>query len=250
MSANYRVDKPPSLLLTIQDQLNKAEVDIEKVCQLILREPSFCDYLQQTASKNSRQQLPVDTVKHAIMMHGLGRAQSILTQQALMLRLVQSTFPLMPIINQFTSLARAFSEHIAEQIPLFLPEEASTFVSFICSGLYTDVRFKRMVYNQHCDNQELRILVTPSKNPIFLERAKKLAKAWQQDTISLKAIDQMQKSPIKVKTTKRINTLMAIAELASVTFKPPQHILCIRHSFDLNLSDFYRLSTPFTLSFN
>ena len=234
MPVNYRVDKPPALLLAIQDQLNKAEVDIDRVCGFIAKEPAFCQYLQLTASKNSRQQLPVDNVKHAIMIHGLGRAQSILTQQALTLRLTQNTFPLLPIISQFTALARAFSEHIADNVPLFLPEEASTFISFVCASLYTDVRFKRMVFEQKTPNKTLRALVTPSQNPSFLEHAKKLSHTWQQDKMSLKTINHLQNTSTKSKAPKQVKTLAAITQLSLAMTR--LHLLS-RTEDDINISN-------------
>jgi hypothetical protein len=214
VSINYRVDKPPALLMAIQDQLQKPEVDIDRVCQLVMREPTFSQYLQLTASKNSRQQLPVDNVKHAIMIHGLGRAQSILTQQALMLRLTQNTFPLLMTLNQFTSLARAFSEHIADQVTLFLPEEASTFISFVCASLYTDVRFKRMILGAGEAKLELRVLLTPNLNPLFLEHAKKLCLTWQQDPVSINTIGYMHSGSTKKRASKQVKTLSAITQLS------------------------------------
>jgi HD-like signal output (HDOD) protein len=214
VSANYRVDKPPSLLLAIQDQINKPEVDIDRVCDLVIKEQTFALYLQITASKNSRQQLPIDSVKHAIMIHGLGRAQSIITQQALMLRLTQNKFSLLPTLNQFVSLARAFSEQVADHVPLFLPEEASTFMSFVCASLYTDVRFKRMAFKIRGSNSELRALLTPSQNPQFLEHAKKLASAWQQDSTSIKALSYINNHSEKTRAPKQVKTLSAITQLS------------------------------------
>ena len=164
---SYKVSKPPAILMAIQDQLGKREVDLSRVCQLIERESAFVECLRITASHSSRQKLPIQETKHAVMLHGFGRTQSILTQQALTLRLTQHNFPIQALLNQITTLTKSFSEHIADNVPSILPQEASTFISFVCASLFTDAQYKRMVHTSNTTNESLSSLIHPLKISSF-----------------------------------------------------------------------------------
>jgi len=186
----FKIDAPPALLLALQKQLNKVEPDIEKVVKLIARDPHYAHYLQATASQNSRQKLPVQDIRHGLMIHGFGRTSSILMQQALLQRLTQHYFPLQEHFVQFSKLRSHLAATLALESTAMLPEEAMSLATFASAGLFTSAKLKgRSSWVRGEEHlYDINQLGEPEGRPLLAEHAYKLAQAWQQDPALLKAL--------------------------------------------------------------
>ncbi|WP_353369769.1 hypothetical protein [Aliiglaciecola sp. NS0011-25] len=202
---NFPLDKPPTLLLEVQKHLNSGSVDIDKLALQISSEPAFADYLKQTATISNRNKLPVQQVKHGLMMHGYVKANSMLIQQALLLRLNQSHFPLQQNFTQFIRLACQIAANLSAQNKHVSPEEASTLLCFACSGLFTQPALKtRTQWTRRQERQQDISYLFDFRNPETLRNhSLKLCQAWQQPTLYSDAImansqdsDELSKNPI------------------------------------------------------
>jgi HD-like signal output (HDOD) protein len=186
----FKIDSPPALLLAMQKQLNKAEPDIEKIVKLIAQDPHYAHYLQTTASQNSRQKLPVQDVRHGLMIHGFGRSSSILMQQALLQRLTQHYFPLQEHFIQFSKLRSHLAATLALDSKAMLPEEAMSLATFANAGLFTAAKLKsRSSWVRGGGHLfDINDLAEQEDRPLLAEHAYKLAQAWQQDPLLLSAL--------------------------------------------------------------
>jgi HD-like signal output (HDOD) protein len=186
----FKIDSPPALLLALQKQLNKTEPDIDKVVKLIAQDPHYARYLQTTASQNSRQKLPVQDVRHGLMIHGFGRSSSILMQQALLQRLTQHYFPLQEHFIHFTKLRAHLAATLAQESMILLPEEAMCLATFANAGLFTVAKLKSRTSWVRSANHlfDINQLSEQEGRPLLAEHAYKLAKAWQQEPRLLDAL--------------------------------------------------------------
>ena len=134
----YAIQKPPLALLTIIDTLQKADIDINALCEQVERTPAFSHFLMSTASQDNRLRLPVTHLKQAILTYGLERVGDMLIQFALMERLTQHTYPLLSIGKQFTHLSCAIaSQLVALSDTKLTPQSASLLTTFVCAPLFT-----------------------------------------------------------------------------------------------------------------
>ncbi|MEP4888670.1 MAG: hypothetical protein ABJV04_01465 [Aliiglaciecola sp.] len=205
IGSNFPLDKPPALLLEVQKHLNSGSVDIDKLALQINSEPAFAEYLKQTATISNRNKLPIQQVKHGLMMHGYVKANSMLIQQALLLRLNQSYFPLQQNFTQFIRLASQIAANLTSQNEHLTPEEASTLLCFACSGLFTQPALKtRTKWNLSLERQQDICCLFDFRQPETLRsHSLKLCQAWQQPKLYAEAIvangqssDELPKNPI------------------------------------------------------
>ncbi|GAB2688991.1 hypothetical protein [Aliiglaciecola aliphaticivorans] len=205
IETNFPLDKPPALLLEVQKHLNSGAVDIDRLALQINSEPAFADYLKQTATISNRNKLPIQQVKHGLMMHGYVKANSMLIQQALLLRLNQSHFPLQQNFTQFIRLASQIAANLSSQNKHLSPEEASTLLCFACSGLFTQPALKtRTKWSLSVERQQdIRCLFDFRNAETLRSHCLKLCQAWQQPALYAEAIvangllsDELPKKPI------------------------------------------------------
>jgi len=187
---SFRIDSPPQTLLSIQQQLHTYEPDIKQLSELINAEPIFAGHIQHQASLHARQKLPIKAVKHAIMMHGFERTNSILIQHALVVRLAQHKFPLQQHFIQFSQLAAQVAAAICKRNQLLVPEQAVNFITFSLSGLFTHALLK--TYLQAPDNgaqqHDLTQTFKLAKAERLAQHAVTLTQTWQQEKIFINAI--------------------------------------------------------------
>ena len=187
---SYRLDQPPKVLLDVQAHLNSGDIDIDKLAVIISEEPVFADYLKQTATFTNRNKLPIQQVKHGLMLHGYERTSSILIQQALLLRLNQHYFPLQQEFVQFTRLRAQVAMNLATEVKDVSPEQASTLACFATSGLFTQPALKGRRHWKPTPNnqQDIRCLFHCPNATNLHEHAMKLAIAWQQPKLHVTAM--------------------------------------------------------------
>ncbi|MCV2883266.1 HDOD domain-containing protein [Aestuariibacter sp. AA17] len=135
--STFKMDAPPTVIKDIQASIRQKDVDMDKLAELISKEQSLVQHLTLSASQASRNKLPVSDVKHGLMMHGYIKTNSLLLQQALLLRLNQRYFPLQETFIQFTRLRAQIAELLMELKEPMLKEEASTLACFATSGLFS-----------------------------------------------------------------------------------------------------------------
>lgn len=186
----FRVDSPPDSLLAIQTLLQTPEPDTNKLTSLINAEPIFAEHIQHLASLHSRQHLPVTEVKHAIMMHGFDRTNSILIQQAMLVRLAQHKFPLQQRLIQFTQLAGQIAANITQGNKMLVPEQATSYIIFATSGLFTHALLKTCLKLPTIGSKsfDLSQLFNISKSELIKQHSVMLAKAWQQERVFVNGI--------------------------------------------------------------
>ncbi|WP_218417968.1 histidine kinase [Alteromonas lipotrueae] len=138
LPATFPVQRPPSALLEIIDELQKADVDVPNLCQKVEKVPSFQQFLLFTASLDNRLKLPVTSLKQAILTYGLERVGDMLVQHALIERLTQHQYPLLAISKQFTSLACGIAAQLTSITKTkFTPQSAALVTTFLCAPLFT-----------------------------------------------------------------------------------------------------------------
>ena len=188
--ASFRLDKPPSVLIEVQNHLNHADIDFNKLAHLISNEPSLANHLKDSASQSSRSKLPVQDVKHGLMMHGYERTNSILIQQALLLRLNQNFFPLQESFIQFTRLRCHLAASIIALKDKSLTEQANCLACFATSGLFTVPTLKGVEHWLPSDNKpfDVRYLVAMEHQQSLHDNAIKLAEAWHQSPQMIMAL--------------------------------------------------------------
>lgn len=190
----YRIDKPPSSLVDIIEHLNEQDIEVAKLSTLIENEPGFAEHIRETATQQSRGNLRIGNVKHGLLMNGFERTKSVLVQKALVTRLNQHHFPLQDAIYQFVKLWAATASSIAQRHPKLLPEQASNWVYFCASGLFTSAEIKSCLFWQRdkhpSDTNEYPIAIKSSDS--LWSHAHKLAVCWAQDRELVNALKDMQ----------------------------------------------------------
>ncbi len=143
LPSTFAIQHPPKALITIIDELQKQDVVIEQLCEKIEKVPTFNHFLMLTASQDNRLQLPVKSIKQAVLTYGIERVGDMLIQFALLERLTQNQFPLMGMCKQITLLACSFSSYFAQIVDSkFTPQSAALTMTFICTPLFTLPGFK------------------------------------------------------------------------------------------------------------
>jgi HD-like signal output (HDOD) protein len=220
-SNTFALDKPPSVLLEVQAHLTSEDVNIDKLAQQISAEPAFSDYLKRTATFSNRHKLPVQQVKHGLMMHGYLRTNNMLIEQALLLRLNQSYFPLQQDFIQFTRLAAQIAYNVAAKGDDVAPEQASTLACFACSGLFTQPGLKTrtswpLSQQSHFD---LRKLFAFKRADSLTRHALILCKAWQQPKLFTTAIEHHHIAPQQLPLKPLAKSLTCILGLSIAAAK-------------------------------
>ncbi|WJG10415.1 hypothetical protein [Aliiglaciecola sp. LCG003] len=214
----FALDKPPMVLLEVQEQLNSGDVDIDKLAMKISDEPAFGDYLKATATLSNRHKQPVNQVKHGLMMHGYERTNNMLIELALLLRLNQSYFPLQQNFTQFTKLTCAIAASIASLGNTVIAQQASNLACFTCSGLFTQPSLKTRTQwtTGTADFFDIRTLFDFSNAQNLLTHPLKLCKAWQQPSIFTQAISSHMLLPDLNDQEKLTKTLAVIIGLSLI----------------------------------
>lgn len=181
-AATFRLDRPPAVLIEVQKHLQLADIDFNTLAELISNEPSLATHLKDSASQSSKSKLPVQDVKHGLMMHGYERTNSLLVQQALLLRLNQNYFPLQENFVQFTRLRCHLAASIIALKDKSLTEQANCLASFASSGLFTIAALKGIEKWHISDKKpfDIRYMVDMSHQQALHDNAIKLAEAWHQ----------------------------------------------------------------------
>lgn len=202
----FAIQRPPSALLHIIDELQKRDIDIPTLCEKIERAPTFNHFLISTASQDNRLQLPVKTIKQAVLTYGTERVGDMLVQFALMERLTQHEFPLVDTCKQFTLVASAFASHIASLTKTkFTAQSAALTMTFACSPLFTLPGLKVITKLPVRANPDFSInntfkITTPSP---WLSIASELAENWHQSATWRAVLHQCNKTNDAVPTSLR-----------------------------------------------
>lgn len=214
----FRLDKPPAVLLEVQEHLNSDEIDIGKLATQISEEPYFADYLKQTATISNRNKLPIQRVKHGLMMHGYERTNSMLIQQLLLSRLNQSYFPLQQDFIQFTQLRAQIAATLAESIDGLTGENASVLACFSSAGLFTQPSLKSHTrWRRDSQRQfDIQSLFTFSHAKNLHNHAIKLAQAWQQPKQLISCLSQQRQLPNDNTANNETRKLTAILGLSLI----------------------------------
>jgi len=138
LPVSFSIQHPPRPLLTIIDALRKPDAELDDITAKVEVSPLFSTFLLKTASKDNRLQLPVKSIKQAILTYGIERIGDMLVQHALMERLTQHAYPLLAITKQYTLLACAIAAELACHVKTkFTAQSASLITAFLCAPLFT-----------------------------------------------------------------------------------------------------------------
>ncbi|MDF2179644.1 hypothetical protein P2G88_15445 [Aliiglaciecola sp. CAU 1673] len=187
---SYPIAQPPGKLLAIQDLLTHKEPDPDVIAEHIASEGFLARQLSEAASRQSRLNLKLKEVKHALLYQGFERTSAIMIQQALLNRLNQHYFPLQENLLQFTELLAQCMECLGKVIGHSAPQSMRTLGYFACSALFTHQSLKSQIKlpargSSGFDINQL-LYFRDSQNMQSL--AVKLATAWQQDKVLVGAL--------------------------------------------------------------
>lgn len=190
----FKLDAPPPSLLAIQEHLYGNDLNTNKLTELILQEPVFALHIKNTATQSSRENIAITNVKHGLLMHGFERANSILMEHALTLRLNQHYFPSQEALLQYTTLYKYLVAAIAERKKGLTPELLSCWAGFASSGLFTlpDLKSKMSLPQDALPGPELTHLVNLDSRNLVPQHALKLAKSWDQPKQLLLALRHLE----------------------------------------------------------
>lgn len=183
--STYGIQKPPTPLLHIIDELQKRDIDIPSLCEKIERVPSFNNFLVYTASQDNRLKLPVKSIKQAVLTYGTERVGDMLIQFALMERLTQHKYPLVETCKHFTLLASAFASKLSSLTKTkFSPQSAALTMTFVCSPLFTQPELKVMTRLQIRETAKFSINTTfkIASSSTWLSIAGELSGNWHQSS--------------------------------------------------------------------
>lgn len=201
---SFAIQRPPSVLLSIIDELHKPDVNIPQLCKKIDSASSFQQFLLSTASQDNRLRLPVTNIKQAILTYGLERVGDMLVQFALMERLTQHQYPLLAMSKQFTLLTCAIAGQLASITrSKFSPQSAALVSTFLCAPLFTTPGLKiatALPVNSQNYYQIHHIFKVRGKNP-WHEIAGELADNWHQGATWRALIRQVGKTQSEVPTS-------------------------------------------------
>lgn len=196
LPSTFAIQHPPKALLGIIDSLQKTEVDIPSLCDKIEQVPTFNQFLMYTASQDNRLQLPVKSIKQAVLTYGIERVGDMLMQFALLERLTQNQFPLLDMCKQITLLACSFASHFAQVVnSKFSPQSAALSMTFVCSPLFTLPGFK-VAHSLPVDRTKSVTVNSAFKvksNIPWLAIASELAGSWHQSSTWRAIIHQCNK---------------------------------------------------------
>lgn len=193
----FAMQHPPKALLGIIDSLQKPDVDIPALCEKIEQVPTFNQFLIHTASQDNRLQLPVKSLKQAVLTYGIERVGDMLVQFALLERLTQNHFPLMAMCKQVTLLACSFASHFAQVASTkFSPQSAALSMTFVCSPLFTLPGFKvaQSLPVDKTKNVTVNSAFKVKSSTPWLAIASELAGSWHQSSTWRAVIHQCNKS--------------------------------------------------------
>ncbi|XOV79149.1 MAG: hypothetical protein ACFHVJ_19900 [Aestuariibacter sp.] len=180
---SYRLDAPPASLRNVLEHMDKQDVSMDELSDLIAHEPTFVEHLKESATKAAREEINVSDLKHSLIFNGLERTKSVLVQHALITRLNQHYFPLQDAFFQFLKFWAHTASSMAKDQPGLVSEQVSNWVYFSCSGLFTNAELKSRTCWPVTQKMHLGIkAVAECQHPEhFILHAQKLAESWYQE---------------------------------------------------------------------
>ncbi|MFC3093098.1 HDOD domain-containing protein [Alteromonas sediminis] len=178
----FSVTRPPPSLVRVLRMLKDAQVDIDKLAKAVENEPSFTEFVKQTASQGNRMGLAVTSVKQGIMTHGLERLGDMLITHALLNRFGQSEYPLKSPLMRFVSLQMMVCSELAVRSGVSIPQTAALVTLLANSALFTYPSLKtqtqwRIAKTPHF-GFSIDALINGCPTGTFEKSAITLAKAW------------------------------------------------------------------------
>ena len=187
---SFRLDRPPPTLLTIQAHIQNDNFEVNELTQLIAEEPVFANHIKSMATQYSRENLKISDVKHALLMHGLDRANAVLMEHALNVRLNQHYFPLQEALLQYCATLKQVVAIIAEESKAFPSEQAICWAGFATSGLFTTGTLKSQYSAPDALSSGFKIseLYPIEQAEQLPSHAIKLAECWIQERSLIQAL--------------------------------------------------------------
>ena len=203
---SFPVHRPPASLTRIIDALHKPDSEIDTLVSMVQEEPSFATFLLSSASVDNRMQLPVNSLKQAILTFGLERIGDMLVQHALSQRLTQHRFPLDGVCHQFSTLMASIASRLTVHVnSRFTPQSAALVATFLSAPLFTIADLKVLMRLPLSDqgyydpNQLLRIRLDSRWQSL----AGELASGWHQAATWRALLHHAGKSPASVPASLR-----------------------------------------------
>ncbi|GGW72996.1 HDOD domain-containing protein [Alteromonas halophila] len=217
--ATFPVHRPPASLTRIIDALHKPDSDIDALVLLIEKEPSFSSFLLNSASLDNRMQLPVNSIKQAILTFGLDRIGDMLVQHALSARLTQHRFPLDGICHQFATLMASVASRLAMKVKTrFTPQSAALTATFLSAPLFTLPDLKVLLklplaqHGYYDPNNLLRI----GTDTRWQSLSQELASGWHQAATWRALLHHAGKPPASVPASlRREHCILMMAQIIS-----------------------------------
>lgn len=216
---SYPIHRPPASLTRIIDALQKPDSDIDMLVALIDQEPSFATFLLSSASLDNRMQLPVSSLKQAILTFGLERIGDMLVQHALAQRLAQHRFALDGACHQFATLMASIAAQLSLHVKSrFTPQSAALTATFLSAPLFTIADLKVLMRlplsnsGYYDPNQLLRLTL----NSRWQSLAGELASGWHQAATWRALLHHAGKPPASVPASlRKEHCILQIAQILS-----------------------------------
>ncbi len=213
----FPVHRPPNSLTEIIDALHAPDSDIDALVTLIDQEPSFSSFLMSSASLDNRMQLPVSSLKQAILTFGLARVGDMLVQHALIQRLTQHRFLLDGLCHQYSVLMASIAAHLsANAMSRFTPQSAALTATFLSAPLFTLADIKVMSRlplsdtNYFDPNHLLRLKLDTRWQSL----AGELASGWHQEATWRALLHHAGKPPASVPASlRREHCILQVAQI-------------------------------------
>lgn len=189
----YRLDAPPKSLENVLEHMEKQDVSIDELCDLISHEPTFVEHLKSSASQASRADVSVKELKHSIVYNGLEKTRSALVQQALVTRLNQHYFPLQDSFFQFLKFWSHVATELVKNDKYVVNEQVCNWVYFCCAGLFTNAELKRQSHWLIAGDKVsgIKELAHCQRPEHFIIHAQKLSESWHQEKELITALRLM-----------------------------------------------------------
>ncbi|MCY7294340.1 hypothetical protein [Alteromonas sp. a30] len=217
----FKLDTPPPTLLSIQAHLYSDDLDTNTLTNLILAEPVFAMHIKTTATLSSRENIVITDVKHGLLMHGFERANSILMDHALTLRLNQHYFPAQEQLLQFCHLFKHLVATISESKKPLTPELMACWAGFASAGFFTSPSLKSklsVTVNQQGGPSLSHVIETENAH-LLSQHAQKLCQCWDQPKQLLLALRTLESGNLNLNSPKQHDTIAYILGLGLILAK-------------------------------
>lgn len=211
-AASFPLTRPPNSLINILKQCQTNKLDIAKLVNSVEREPRFSNFIVSSATQSNRLNIPVNSVKQAVMTYGTERLGDMLTTHALYERFNQNNFPLKADFTHHLSLSSALGSTIVEISAKkdanfrtkLLPQTVSLLCLFSHCALFSTAALKHLSH-WHVSLNKKDVRNAHEYTYFFpflsLEQfripALKLARAWSLTPANMTILDQVFKLDLK-----------------------------------------------------